>query len=179
MTPMIRLGCTFALLFFATAATAQDFDLDKLAGKIFWVRPTPEVFRRLEFYRQPNLNALTFYPQGKKSFRIVVVSRGWITLNFINSFNTFEEAFLPLGYLKRYTYSYKTYDEYAFKRATFFREDPDEIKERAKAAAAPPAVPTTNNKSIVSKFFRHKKKCCGMNTMGQPNYPRKKTSATQ
>ena len=170
---MIKFGFTFALLFFGTA-TAQHFDFDELAGQIFWVRPTPEVFRRLEFYRQPNLNAVTFYPQSKRSFRIVDVTRGWIKLNFIGSFSQFEEAFIPLGYLKRNTYSYKTYNEYAFKRATFFNEDPDEIKQRRTAAAALSTVPSIKSKSIASKFFRHKKKCCGMNTMGRSQYTRKK-----
>ena len=175
---MIKFGFSFALLFFA-AATAQEFGDDELAGQIFWVRPTPEVFRRLEFYRHPNLRAVTFYPESKKSFRIVDVRRGWIKLNFMSSFSQFEEAFIPLGYLKRNTYSYKTYNEYAFKRATFFREDPDEIKERATNLAAPPAVPTIKNKSIAAKFFRHKKKCCGLNTMGKPDYTRKKKPVTR
>ncbi len=171
---MIKFGCSFALLFFA-AATAQDFSTDDLAGQIFWVRPTPDVFRRLEFYRQPNLRAVSFYPPTKKSFRVIDVTRGWIKLNFIGSFSQFEEAFIPLGYLKRNTYSYKTYNEYAFKRATFFNEDPDEIKQRAAAVAATPTIPTIKNKSIASKFFRHKKKCCGMDTMGRSQYTRKKT----
>ena len=173
---MIKLGCTLSLLFFVTAASPQAYDDDELAGQIFWVRPTPEVFRRLEFYRQPNLNAVTFYPQGKKSFRIVNVTRGWIKLNFINSFSQFEEAFLPLGYLKRNTYSSKTYNDYAFKRATFFNEDPDQIKERAKETPIAPTVPTAKTKSVVSKFFRHKKK---MEAMSRPDYTRKKTPVPQ
>jgi hypothetical protein len=172
---MIKFSCSLVLLFFAVAASAQGYDYDELAGQIFWVRPTPEVFRRLEFYRQPNLNAVTFYPPGKKSFRIVNVTRGWIKLNFINSFSQFEEAFIPLGYLKRNTYSDKTYNEYAFKRATFFNEDPDQIQERAKEAAMSPA-PTVKTKSAVSKFFRHKKKIDAMN---RPDPTRKKTPSVQ
>jgi hypothetical protein len=176
MTSMLKFGCTLALLFFSATASAQGYDYDELAGQVFWVRPTPEVFRRLEFYRQPNLNAVSFYPQGKKSFRIVNVTRGWIKLNFINSFSQFEEAFLPLGYLKRNTYSSKTYNEYAFKRATFFNEDPDGIQERAKEATMSPASPTAKTKSTVSKFFRHKKKIDAMN---QANRTRKKTPVPQ
>jgi hypothetical protein len=163
---MIKFSCSLVLLFFAATASAQGFGYDELAGRVFWVRPTPEVFRRLEFYRQPNLNAVTFYPQGKKSFRIVNVNRGWIKLNFVSSFSQFEEAFIPLGYLKRNTYSDKTYNEYAFKRATFFNEDPDEIQERAKEATMSPA-PTVKAKSAVSKFFRHKKKIDAMNQANQ------------
>lgn len=179
MTFMIKLRCTLALLFFAGAAAAQDYDYDELAGQIFWAQPAKEIYRRLEFYRQPKLDAVSFYPQTKKSFRIVGVSRGWIKLNFINSFNVFDEAFLPLGYLKRNTYIYKTYNEYAFNRATFFKEDPDDIKARAKAAMMSPAVPATKTKNVASRFFRHKKKCCGMDAMGSPYYTRKKIPVPQ
>ena len=167
------------MLFLVSVASAQDFDYDELAGQIFWVQPAKEVYRRLEFYRQPKLDASSYFPQGKKSFRVIGVSRGWIKLNFINSFNVFEEAFIPLGYLKRNTYKYKTYNEYAYNRASFFTEDPDDIKDRANSASVVPAIPTTKNKSVASKFFRHKKKCCGFGTTSQPDYLHNKTPAPQ
>lgn len=176
---MIKISCALTTLLFVGTAFAQDFNTDQLVGQIFWVRPAPELFRRLEFYRQPNLNAVTFYPPSKKSFRIVSVIRGWIKLNFISSFNIGEEAFLPLGYLKRNTYTSKIYSDYAFNRATFFNEDPDDIKERAKAAEAAPVTPKSADKSVASKFFRHKKRCCGLDGMAQPDNPYKKTPTPQ
>jgi hypothetical protein len=176
---MLKLGCTLALLFVVTAASAQDFDYDELAGQVFWVQPAKEIYKRLEFYRQPNLTGASFFPQGKKTFRIIGVSRGWIKLNFISSFNISEEAFIPLGYLKRNIYSSKTYNEYAFNRATFFNEDPDDIKERANSPSVAPAIASTKSKSPASKFFRHKKKCCGLDKSDPPDYLHKTPSITE
>ncbi len=170
MTRFYRLGCLLNLIFFAALASGQDFMDGELIGKTFWVKPSKEIYRRLEFYRQPKLEASTFFPPSKKQIRIINVGRGWIRLSFVSGYNGFEEAFIPVGYLKRNLYSQSIYSSYAFDRATFFTEDPDTLKERAEAPSAEPIGKRGKSKSVVSKFFRHKKKCCGMGTMSQPAY---------
>jgi hypothetical protein len=177
MTYFNKLAFALGLIVFGIAF-AQDMTPDEMTGQIFWFRPAPDLFRRLEFYRQPNLNAVTFFPPSKKSFKVIDVSRGWIKLNFINSFNVGEEAYIPIGYFKRNIYTAKVYSDYAFNRASFFSDDPDSIKERAKTAEA--AAPAPNSgKSAASKFFRHKKKCCGLDGSKGTGDPYKKTPTPQ
>ena len=167
MTKFCKLGCLLNLFFFATVSAGQDFIDGELVGKTFWVKPAKEIYRRLEFYRQPSLNAGTFFPMSKKQIRILSVNRGWLRLNFTTAFNGYEDAYAPVGYLKRNLYAASTFNRYAFDRATFFTDDPDAIEERASALAAPPLGKKERGRGIASKFFRHKPKCCGIS---QPNY---------
>ena len=162
MTRFFKFGCLLSLLFFASLSLAQDFNDGDLVGQTFWVKPAKEIYRRIEFYRSPRLEAPSFFPSSKKQIRIVSVGRGWIKLNFVSAFNGFEEAHIPVGYFKRNVYDYATFNSYAFDRSTFFKDDPDLIKEQAEKASAPQISDKGKPKSIVSKFFRHKKTCCGM-----------------
>ena len=105
MTSFSKLGCALCLLFFASLASAQDFNDGELIDQTFWVKPAKEIYRRLEFYRQPKLEAATFFPPSKKQIRIISIGRGWIKLNFISAYNGFEEAYIPVGYFKRNRYT--------------------------------------------------------------------------
>lgn len=174
MTKFCKLGCLLNLLFFATLSSAQDFTDGELIGKTFWVKPAKEIYRRLEFFRQPSLSAGTFFPMSKKQIRILTVNRGWIRVNFTTAFNGYEDAYAPIGYLKRNLYSSSTFNRYAFDRATFFTEDPDAIEERENATAIAPVGKKDKGRGPASKFFRHKHKCCGIT---QPNYANKPTPA--
>lgn len=175
MTRFFKFGCLLPLVFFTSLSLAQDFGDADLPGQTFWVKPAKEIYRRIEFYRHPKIDAPSFFPSSKKQIRIVTVGRGWIKLNFVSAFNGFEEAHIPVGYFKRNLYTSATYNSYAFDRSTFFKEDPELIKERAEQAAAPVISDKAKPKSIVSKFFRHKKTCCGIsnpNSQKYPKYPR-------
>jgi hypothetical protein len=170
MTKLFKIGCLFNLLFFSALALADDFSDGELVGKTFWVKPAKEIYRRLEFYREPKIESPSFLPNGKKRIRIISVGRGWVKLNFLGA--GYDEAWIPLGYFRRNFYNYKTFNSYAFDRATFFDDDPDAIQERAAAASAPILANKNKPKSIASKFFRHShKKCCLPGTTGQPDYP--------
>jgi hypothetical protein len=168
MTRFFKFGCLLTLIFFASPSFAQDFLDGDLPGQTFWVKPAKEIYRRIEFYRQPKIDAPSFFPSSTKQIRIISVGRGWIKLNFVSAFNGFEEAYVPIGYFKRNLYTYATFNSYAFDRTTFFREDPELIKERAEKVAAPEIGDKGKPKSIASKFFRHKKKCCGMSNLTSP-----------
>ncbi|MEO6022043.1 MAG: hypothetical protein ABIP64_02795 [Burkholderiales bacterium] len=161
-----------ALLWAANAA-AQGFDNDELKDQVFWVKPAKQSFRRLEFYRQPKLDAISFIVTTKKQFRVTGVTRGWVKVHFISAYTVFDEGYLPIGYFKRFLYIATNDYQFAFDRATFFKEDPDAIQARMDAANAPKATPTRPQKSVVSKFFRHKKKCCGLDDM-TPKIPMKR-----
>lgn len=173
MTRFSKLGCTLCLLFFAALASAQDFNDGELVGQIFWVKPAKEIYRRLEFYRQPKLEAAAFFPPSKKQIRIISVGRGWIKLEFFSAYGGFEEAHIPVGYFKRNRYSASVFNSYAFDRATFFSEDPDVIKERVEVESVVANTPKSKRKSIASKFFRHKQKCCGLGGFGQREHSKK------
>ena len=173
MTHFSKLGFTLCLIFYAALTAAQDFNDGELVGQVFWVKPAKEIYRRLEFYRQPKLEAASFFPPAKKQMRIISVGRGWIKLEFFSASGGFEEAHIPLGYFKRNRYNASVFNSYAFDRATFFDEDPDVIKERAAVESVIASAPKTKTKSIASKFFRHKHKCCGPNGIGQRDRSRK------
>ena len=173
MTRFSKLGCTLCLLFCAALASAQDFNDGELVGQIFWVKPAKEIYRRLEFYRQPKLEAAAFFPQSKKQMRIISVRRGWIKLEFFSAHGGFDEAHIPVGYFKRNRYTASVFNSYAFDRATFFSEDPDVIKERAEVESVVANAPKSKPKSIASKFFRHKQKCCGLGGFGQRDRSKK------
>ncbi len=170
MTSFFKFGCLLPLIFFASLSFAQDFMDGDLPGQTFWVKPAKEIYRRIEFYRHPKIDAPSFFPSSKKQIRIISVGRGWIKLNFVSAFNGFEEAHIPVGYFKRNLYTSVTFNGYAFDRSTFFKEDPELIKERAEKAAAPEVINKGKPKSIVSKFFRHKKTCCGMSNPNSQEY---------
>ena len=170
MTIIHRISYLLALVVFAPSLMADDFTDGEMVGKVFWVKPAKEVYRRLEFYRQPKLDGVTFFPHSKQRVKISAVNRGWIKLNFIGAYNGFEDAYVPLGYFRKNYYNAAAFNGYAFDRATFFLDDPDEIKARAAAASLPPAVKKGESKSIASKFFRHKNKCCGIGGMEKPNF---------
>lgn len=170
MTSFFKFGCLLPLIFFASLSFAQDFMDGDLPGQTFWVKPAKEIYRRIEFYRHPKIDAPSFFPSSKKQIRIISVGRGWIKLNFVSAFNGFEEAHIPVGYFKRNLYTSVTFNGYAFDRSTFFKEDPELIKERAEKAAAPEVINKGKPKSIVSKFFRHKKTCCGMSNPHSQEY---------
>ena len=170
MTRFFKLGCLLNLIFFASLSFAQDFMDGELVGQTFWVKPAKEIYRRIEFYRQPKIDAPSFFPSSKKQVRIVSVGRGWIKLNFVSAFNGFEEAHIPVGYFKRNLYTHAIFNSYAFDRSTFFKEDPELIKERAEKTDAPEISDKGKPKSIASKFFRHKKTCCGMSNPNSPEF---------
>lgn len=168
MTRLFKIGCLFNLLIFAALATADDFTDGDLVGQYFWVKPAKEIYRRLEFYREPRTESQSFFPSSKKKIRIISVGRGWIKLNFIGA--GYDEAWVPLGYFRRNFYNYTSFNSYAFDRATFFNDDPEVIQERAAAATLPATGKKAKPKSIASKFFRHSHKCCGLTGIGQPKY---------
>lgn len=165
MTTLHKIGCLLNLLFFAAIASADDFSDGDLVGHTFWVKPAKEIYRRLEFYREPRLEGVSFFPSSKKQIRIINVNRGWIKLNFIGA--GYEEAWVPLGYFRRNFYNYSTFNSYAFDRATFFNDDPDAIQERAAASTLAATGKKQKPKSIASKFFRHSH---NKNGLGQPRY---------
>ena len=175
MTSILKFGCLLNLLLFAALASAQDFNYSdgELIGKTFWVKPAKEIYRRLEFYRQPRLEGVTFFPSAKQQIRIVSVNPGWIKLNFVGAYNAFDDAFIPIGYFRRNLYSYTSYNSYAFDRATFFTDDPETIKARALVAPAPGVKKKGPPKSIASKFFRDRHKCCGLGNNGNSGNARK------
>ena len=173
MTSFSKLGCALCLLFFASLASAQDFNDGELIDQTFWVKPAKEIYRRLEFYRQPKLEAATFFPPSKKQIRIISIGRGWIKLNFISAYNGLEEAYIPVGYFKRNRYTSSSFNSYAFDRATFFNDDPDVVKERAEAERVAASALKPKSKSIASQFFRHKQKCCGQGEFGHRDRTRK------
>ncbi len=168
MTKLFKISCLLNLLIFAALATADDFSDGDLVGNFFWVKPAKEIYRRLEFYREPRIESPSFFPASKRKIRIISVARGWIKLNFIGA--GYDEAWVPLGYFRRNFYNYASFNSYAFDRATFFNDDPDAIKDRAASATLPSIGKKKKPKSIASKFFRHSRKCCGANGMGQPYY---------
>ena len=154
-------------LLLAASAAAQSHDFGDLRDQVFWIKPSKQSFRRLEFYRQPKLDGINFIVTTKKQFRVINVNRGWVKLNFISAYGGFDEAYLPIGYLKRFMYIATTDSQYAFDRATFFKEDPDLIQARMDSANAPKAAIIHPQKSVASKYFRHSKKCCGLDNMSR------------
>jgi hypothetical protein len=169
MTKFNKIGCLLNLLFFTALTTADDFSDGDLVNQTFWVKPAKEIYRRLEFYREPRIESPSFFTSSKKKIRIISVGRGWIKFNILGA--GYEEAYVPLGYFRRNFYNYASFNSYAFDRATFFNEDPDAIKEKAAAATLPSIGKKNKPKSIASKFFRHShKKCCGVGSMSQPDY---------
>jgi hypothetical protein len=72
MTKLFKIGCLLNLLFFAAATVADDFADGELVGKIFWVKPAKEIYRRLEFYREPKIESPSFFPTGKDAFELLM-----------------------------------------------------------------------------------------------------------
>ena len=149
-------------LFSVADLYAQGADNDELKDQIFWVKPAKQSFRRLEFFRQANLDSVTFPITSKKQIRVVGVTRGWMKVNFLTAYSVFDDGYLPIGYFQRYLYVARSDYQFALDRGVFFKEDPDAIQARIDAVNAPRAAPVVPQKNIASKFFRHKKKCCGL-----------------